>query len=189
MLQSAGVLYILTCKCAASSLWSASSLFRIWGLKESFPVILLSARRTPNIFHRLSRKMLHIFRDHCYRSSLAAARRETNANGQHLRSLAVTCSRRSLAVTCGHLLSAVTCGHLRALAVTCGHLLSAVTCGHLRLLALGGHLRSLAVTRVAASDCKWLIFRKSNTAQPACSMSSSELFGFSNKDKRCCRLL
>ena len=106
----------------ASSLWSASSLFRIRGLKESFPVILLSARRMPNIFHKLSRKMLHIFHDHCYHSSLAAARRETNANGHYL---------RSLAVTCGHLLSAVTCG---LSAVTCGHLLSAVTCGHLRSL-------------------------------------------------------
>ena len=38
----------------------------------------------------------------------------------HLRSLAVTCSRRSLAVTCGHF------------------------GGHLRSLASGGHLRSLA---------------------------------------------
>ena len=79
----------------------------------------------------------------------------------HLRSLAVTCSRRSLAVTCGHLPLAVTCGHLgghlrsltlgghcgghlrslgsSAWAVTCGHLLpvvtSAITCGH-----FGGHL-------------------------------------------------
>ena len=145
----------------ASSLWSASSLFRIRGLKESFPVILLSARRMPNIFHKLSRKMLHIFHDHCYHSSLAAARRETNANGHYL---------RSLAVTCGHLRPLALGGHLRSLG------------GHLRSLALGGHLRSLAVTRVAASDCKWLIFRKSNTAQPTCSMMNSVTFKSDERD-------
>ena len=85
--------------------------------------------------------MLHIFRDHCYHASAAAARRETHAHGRRLRSLAGTCGRLLSAVT------AVTCGHLRSLAlgglsavsrrslaVTCGHVLSAVTCGHLRSL-------------------------------------------------------
>ena len=77
-------------------------------------------------------KCCTFFHDHCYHSSLAAARRETNANGHYLRSLAVTCGHlRSLALG-GHLRSLG--GHLRSLAGTCGHLLSAVTCGHLRSL-------------------------------------------------------
>ena len=56
---------------------------------------------------------------------------------------------------------AVSCGHLRSLAL--GGLLRSLEW----LQALRGHLRSLAVTRVAASGCKWLIFPKSNTASLA----------------------
>ena len=68
-----------------------------------FFLFLPSARRMPNIFHGLRRKMREIFRKCAWRS------------------LAVTCPcpRRSLAVTCGHSsgcrLCAATCGHLRSL--------------------------------------------------------------------------
>ena len=73
----------------------------------------------------------------------------------HLRSLAVTCSRRSLAVT-----SAVTCGHLG------GHLRSLTLgghCGgHLRSLGssghLGGHLRSLGRS-LAVTCSRWSLRR------------------------------
>ena len=75
--------------------WKRTRLF-----SSCFFFFLPSARRMPNIFHGLRRKMREIFRK---------------------------CAWRSLAVTCGHLPSAVSCGHssgCRLCAATCGHLRS-----------------------------------------------------------------
>ena len=69
-----------------------------------------------------------------------------------------------LTATCGHSRPLGKRGHSRPLDKS-GHLRPLGKSGHLRPLGKSGHSQPLAATRVAASGCKWLFFRISNTTR------------------------
>ena len=109
------------------------------------------------------------------------------------RSLAVTCPRRSLAVTCGHSsgcrLCAATIGHLRSLAVT---RVAASGCKWLRHLLSAvtcGHLRSLEWLRVAASGCVTCSRRSLAVTRVAASGCKWLIFPKSNTAQLACSMV